>query len=88
MGTLLSNTRDYLTLQMADGSIKIIRMDAVIDLDFPKLPTGLLTKPTLVWQLDNTSKSNTHQTELSYLTNGMNWHAEYVVIEHTLNKIF
>ncbi|MBN2009241.1 DUF4139 domain-containing protein [candidate division KSB1 bacterium] len=85
-GKLLSNTHDNLTLQMADGSIKIIRMDAVIDLDFPKLPSGLLTKPTLVWKLDNTSKTTNHQTELSYLTNGMNWHAEYVAVSRDDDK--
>jgi len=45
----------------------------------PALPEGLLTKPTLVWKL-NSSKGGEHQTELSYMTSGMSWSADYVLV--------
>jgi hypothetical protein len=48
---------------------------------FPKVPDNLISKPTLVWLIENTL-SQAQQIEASYLTNGINWRADYVV---TLN---
>ena len=48
---------------------------------FPGVPENLISKPTLVWLLDNTLQA-TQKIEASYLTNGINWRADYVV---TLN---
>ena len=48
---------------------------------FPEVPDNLISKPTLVWLLEN-NLSNTQKIETSYLTNGINWRADYVV---TLN---
>ncbi|OGW32722.1 MAG: DUF4139 domain-containing protein [Nitrospirae bacterium GWC2_42_7] len=48
---------------------------------FPGVPENLISKPTLVWHLNNTLQSN-QKIEASYLTNGINWRADYVV---TLN---
>lgn len=45
----------------------------------PKLPEGLITKPTLVWTIE-TEKAAQHLAEVSYLTEGMNWHCEYVTV--------
>jgi hypothetical protein len=48
---------------------------------FPGVPENLISKPTLVWLIEN--NLNEHQkVEASYLTNGINWRADYVV---TLN---
>jgi hypothetical protein len=45
---------------------------------FPDLPENLYSKPTLVWLLDN--RHDGEQTvEASYLTNQMNWNADYVL---------
>ncbi|MFI5349357.1 MAG: DUF4139 domain-containing protein [Elusimicrobiota bacterium] len=44
-----------------------------------ELPEGLLTKPTLVWKLDST-KAGEHQGEISYMTSGMSWSADYVLV--------
>jgi hypothetical protein len=49
---------------------------------FPRIPEDLISKPTLVWLLDNTLSSG-QTVEASYLTNGINWMADYVV---TLNE--
>lgn len=48
---------------------------------FPKVPENLISKPTLVWLLENDLKKP-QKLEVTYLTNGINWRADYVV---TLN---
>jgi hypothetical protein len=48
---------------------------------FPGVPENLISKPTLVWLLDN-SLASAQKVEASYLTNGINWRADYVL---TLN---
>jgi hypothetical protein len=48
---------------------------------FPKLPESLTSKPTLVWLLENTLLKP-QRIEASYLTNSINWRADYVL---TLN---
>jgi hypothetical protein len=44
-----------------------------------ELPEGLLTKPTLVWKLSS-SQAGAHQGEISYMTGGMSWSADYVLV--------
>jgi hypothetical protein len=48
---------------------------------FPKVPENLTSKPTLVWQLQNTL-TKPQRIEAAYLTNAINWRADYVL---TLN---
>jgi len=45
---------------------------------FPDLPENLYSKPTLVWLLENHSASE-QTVEASYLTNQVNWNADYVL---------
>ncbi len=61
------------------GPVNMIRRDNLRDVSFPKLPSGLITRPTLVWHL-NCSKPGKHLTNLTYLTNGVNWLADYVMV--------
>ncbi|MCI0406740.1 MAG: DUF4139 domain-containing protein, partial [candidate division Zixibacteria bacterium] len=49
------------------------------DISFPSLPEGLITRPTLVWTV-NSDYSGKQSAEVSYLTTGINWHAEYVAV--------
>ncbi len=49
---------------------------------FPAVPENLISKPTLMWLLENRLTS-AQEIEASYLTNNLNWRADYVV---TLNK--
>jgi hypothetical protein len=49
---------------------------------FPGVPENLISQPTLVWLIENTL-SRPQKVEALYLTNGMNWRADYVV---TLNQ--
>ena len=48
---------------------------------FPKVPDSLASKPTLVWLLENT-QTKPQRIEATYLTNAINWRADYVL---TLN---
>lgn len=77
-GVLLSADGDVI-LQDASGGVQVIKYDQIREYSFPALPAGLITKPTLVWAVDAT-KSGQHETELTYLTNGLNWNASYVLL--------
>lgn len=44
---------------------------------FPEVPSSLLQKPTLVWLLD--SDRAEQRVELTYLTQNLNWRADYVL---------
>lgn len=46
---------------------------------FPKVPENLISKPTLVWLLKSGSTSS-QKIEASYLTDGITWRADYVMI--------
>jgi hypothetical protein len=45
----------------------------------PKLPENLIAKPTLTWLFKNAS-AKPHNLEVSYLTQNLNWKADYVVV--------
>jgi hypothetical protein len=45
---------------------------------FPDLPENLYSKPTLIWLLD-IARGGEQTVEASYLTNQMNWNADYVL---------
>lgn len=45
---------------------------------FPEIPENLIAKPTLVWLLD--SRALRQRLEVSYLTNSLNWKADYVFV--------
>ena len=52
---------------------------------FPDLPQNLYSKPTLVWLLDN-RHAGEQTVEASYLTNQVNWSADYVLTVHSDQK--
>ena len=43
------------------------------------LPEGLVSRPSLLWRLE-AARAGTYPTEVSYLTNGITWTADYVAI--------
>lgn len=75
-GTLMS-VQGGLVLKTADGSIKTINNYSSIN--FPDLPGGLITKPTLVWNIF-TGTIGKHKSEVSYQTQGITWWADYNLI--------
>ena len=76
---LLSIEGNNLIVRKKEGGIRIINRKEIFDYNFPKLPGGLILKPTLQWQLTSNFSGKT-SAKLSYLTSGMSWHAEYILI--------
>lgn len=74
-GLLLSFSGDELIIQN-DTGVHIVKAEQV---SLPKLPEGLITKPTLKWLLE-AEKAGTHDIQLSYMTSGLNWIADYVAV--------
>ena len=48
------------------------------EVEVGSLPEGLISKPTLLWEID-AGKAGDQQVELSYLTQGMSWKSVYVL---------
>jgi hypothetical protein len=46
---------------------------------FPSLPDNLISKPTLLWLLENRLEG-LQQVEATYLTRGLNWKADYIAV--------
>ena len=44
----------------------------------PEIPENLIAKPTLTWLCDN-SATDPHRLEVSYLTGGITWEADYIM---------
>ncbi|MFN2578646.1 MAG: DUF4139 domain-containing protein [Pyrinomonadaceae bacterium] len=74
--TLLSNNGGQ--VWRINGQI-VINPTNISEMRFPDLPKNLVATPTLVWDLDN-NETAAQNIEASYLTNGMNWRADYVLL--------
>lgn len=72
-GVLLS-TSGGLVLKRDDGSIQTLPHNAGVRL--PELPGGLITRPTLVWDV-NTNRAGAHTAQVSYQTTGITWWTDY-----------
>jgi hypothetical protein len=48
-GQLLSGRNNEIILRQSSGQVLVIGLDNVRDLNFPALPEGLITRPTLRW---------------------------------------
>ena len=72
-GTLVG-TLGGLTLRQPDGSVRVVEQRSGIRL--PGLPGGLISKPTLAWDIETTARG-THQARMSYQTGGMTWWTDY-----------
>ncbi|MGH8729600.1 MAG: DUF4139 domain-containing protein, partial [Burkholderiales bacterium] len=66
-----------LVLRGADGAVRIFNHTASVQ--FPKLPGGLLTKPTLVWDVIS-QQPGTHRTKVGYQTGGVTWWTDYNLV--------
>ncbi len=72
-GTLLS-ANDGLVLKGADGQIHALQRWQ--GLRFGELPGGLITQPTLEWDLQ-AAKAGRHRARVAYQTGGITWWADY-----------
>ena len=73
-GTLLS-TEGGLVIEQSN---KKLVLSPKGEIELPALPSGLIVKPTLSWLLDN-SDNKTQDIELSYLSQGLSWSADYIL---------
>src|SRR5437016_4155931 len=74
--TLLSNNGGQ--VWRINGQI-VINPSNISEIRFPDIPKNLVATPTLVWDVEN-GATGTQTIEASYLTGGMNWRADYVLL--------
>lgn len=75
-GVLMSyDDNKGLVLRLSAG--KVVTLSEISKVEFPD-SAGLLTKPTLIWQVYSTAAGK-RDVLTSYLTNGMSWKANYIV---------
>ena len=80
-GKLLSFDASSLVIATEDKSnpIRIIkRGDNLNAITFSELPGGLITRPTLVWEL-SAAKGGEHQVKVAYQANDIGWSSDYTV---------
>jgi len=75
-GALLS-TDGGLLLRGADGGVQVLTHYA--NVRFPDLPGGLITKPTLVWDVV-TGKPGPQQVRVTYETKAITWWTDYNIV--------
>lgn len=73
-GTLLSSGNGQLILQQSNGQLQVV--NGYVSLGLPTLPEGLLSKPTLIWDVE-TAQPGPHDVRVSYQTEGITWWADY-----------
>ncbi len=80
-GKLVSFDGGTLVLDQGRGAGPVITLnrEKVSYMRFPTLPSGLISKPTLVWKI-GAEKAGERLVEVTYMTSSINWHAEYVGI--------
>jgi hypothetical protein len=59
--------------------VVVLNLGRVANIRFPSLPEGLITRPTLRWLVES-SQTGAQDVELTYLTNGMTWTADYILL--------
>src|SRR5438876_5966761 len=74
--TLMSNNGGQ--VWRINGQI-VINPSNIAEMRFPDLPKNLVATPTLVWDVEN-RETGAQTVEASYLTGGMNWRADYVLL--------
>jgi hypothetical protein len=65
-----------IVLKTDDGRIVL---NPTGEMDVASVPEGLISVPTLNWMIDS-SAAGSNTVELSYLTQGMSWEANYVLL--------
>jgi hypothetical protein len=84
-GQLLSGRNGEIILRQENGEVVALRVGNAQNIRFPELPEGLITRPTLRW-LVQSEQGGTQEVELTYLTGGLSWTADYNVLLNTDNS--
>ena len=83
-GTLLSADGNWIVVRGDDGGISTLSRAAVEELRLVKPPATLSTRPTLEAVIEGGRKGRT-SAELTYLTGGLSWSAEHVLVREGEN---
>lgn len=77
-GILVRYDKDYIFVAQNGwpGPVSIYKIDDLKRIVLPHLPGGLVSRPMINVQLDS-KKAGLKEIELSYLTTGLSWQAEY-----------
>jgi hypothetical protein len=78
-GTLLGFDNASMVVELDRGGVVIVSREQVTDVSLPPGRKDLIVKPTLVYQV-HASRGTRATAEVAYMTEGMNWHAEYVAV--------
>jgi hypothetical protein len=78
-GTLVSFDGATLVLDQGRGRGPVVTLnrEKVSYVRFPSLPSGLISRPSLVWRI-GADRAGERLVEVTYMTSSINWHAEYV----------
>ena len=77
----------------AGGGSPVLKFDYGIETAFPgriiysEVPDGLRTKPTLVIDIESQEQAKNKNLELSYLTTGLSWKADYIAEINSSNQL-
>jgi hypothetical protein len=78
-----TDTTEAILISNNNGQIYQIKDEIYLghpgEVILPKLPENLIAKPTLTWLYDN-GQSGAQDIEVSYITEGVNWKADYVLV--------
>jgi hypothetical protein len=77
-GTVLSVNQGTVVLKTDQGLRFLSARDPGLRL--PALPSGLLTKPTLVWRVANDGAAGKRRIRTTYQTSGLTWRADYNLV--------
>jgi hypothetical protein len=75
-GTLLSADGSQLVIAGPRGIDLVPRGRNVKDIRFASLPSGLLTRPTLVWKV-RSGQTGEHLVKVAYRADAINWRVDY-----------
>ncbi len=78
-GILLAGGGGDIVLKDASGKVHVLRPETIERIEFPGLPSGIANRSSLFWKLD-ADKAGKAAGTVSYLTNGVTWHAEYSAV--------
>jgi hypothetical protein len=78
-GTLLGFDATSVVIEVNGGGVAVVNREQVSDLSLPPSRKGLIIKPTLLYHV-YAARSTRADAQVAYITDGMNWHAEYVAV--------
>ena len=76
-GILLSGGGDII-IEGDESSVVVLRADQIRDFEFPELPEGLASRPSLLWSMD-AEQGGQHDLTVTYVSTGFGWSADYIV---------